>query len=103
MQKQERGRSLRKYKIFATERFSADLKLMARSGHSRLEDKLIEYVYPQLKDEPHFGLNIKKLQGWVPTTWRYRVGDWRFFYIIDEDKRIISMIAASHRKDAYRK
>ena len=94
---------LRKYKIFETKRFSTDIGLLARHRKNILEDKLQEYVYPQLKNEPHFGANIKRLKDWHPPTWRYRVGDWRFFYIVDEQTRVISMIAASHRKEAYRK
>jgi mRNA interferase RelE/StbE len=102
MQKREGGGLSLKYKIFETRRFSCDLKLLARSGHAQLEEKLHEYVYQQLKEEPHFGLNIKKLRGWTPTTWRYRVGNWRFFYIINEETHVVSMITASHRKEAYR-
>jgi mRNA-degrading endonuclease RelE of RelBE toxin-antitoxin system len=30
------------------------------------------------------------------------VGDWRFFYEIDEKQRIVFMTAADHRKEAYR-
>jgi mRNA interferase RelE/StbE len=93
---------LRKYKIFETERFAQDIKLLARSGRTQLEEKIHEYVYSQLKEEPHFGPNIKKLKGWTPCTWRYRIGDWRFFYIVDEEMRVVSMLAASHRKEAYR-
>ncbi|PIR16951.1 MAG: hypothetical protein COV46_06150 [Deltaproteobacteria bacterium CG11_big_fil_rev_8_21_14_0_20_49_13] len=92
-----------KYKIFETERFSQDIKLLARGGRRQLEEKLLEYVYPQLKEEPHFGPNIKRLREWAPATWRYRISDWRFFYIIDDEHKVVSMIAAaSHRKDAYR-
>lgn len=99
----QRGGGLRpKYRIFETERFAEDLKLLARSGRAQLQEKLEEYVYPQLKNEPYFGPNIKKLRGWSPLTWRYRIGEWRFFYIIDEETHVIYMIAASHRKDAYR-
>lgn len=93
----------RKYKIFATNRFSTDLKLLARHRKDILEDKLQEHVYPQLKHEPHFGPNIRKLRDRYPPTWRYRVGDWRFFYIIDEEAKVVSMIAAAHRKEAYGK
>ena len=93
----------RKYKIFEAERFATDLKLLARHRKVILEEKLLEYVYPQLKNEPHFGPNIKRLRDWHPPTWRYRVGDWRFFYIIDEETKVISMVAAAHRKEAYRK
>ena len=102
MQGPERAGLSRKYKIFATERFEQDLKFLAKSVRHELQEKMQEYVYPQLKDEPHFGLNIKRLRGWTPTTWRYRVGNWRFFYIIDEEMGVVYMTAASHRKDAYR-
>ena len=63
--------------------------------------KLKEYVYPQLKEHPHYGQNIKKLKNFKPDTWRYRIGAWRFFYEIDEENQIIFMLAASHRSVAY--
>ena len=62
---------------------------------------LTSYVYSQLREKPHFGSNIKKLRDFTPETWRYRIGDWRFFYEIDEDERIVHMTAAHHRKEAY--
>ena len=36
-----------------------------------------------------------------PETWRYRVGGYRFFYEIDENRKIIFMIAAETRQKAY--
>ena len=33
--------------------------------------------------------------------WRYRIGAWRFFYEIDEEQKIIYMLAAAHRSSAY--
>ena len=50
---------------------------------------------------PHFGPNVKKLGGYEPETWRYRIGAWRFFYEIDERARIVFFTAASHRGAAY--
>jgi mRNA interferase RelE/StbE len=46
---------------------------------------------------PHFGPNLRKLKAYSPPTWRYRIGAWRFFFEIDEDDRLVVMIAASHR------
>lgn len=92
----------REYKIFETRRFVTDLELLTRHRGRTLQAKLAEYVYPQLRREPHFGPNIKRLTQWDPPTWRYRVGDWRFFYLVDDGTRMVSMIAADHRKDAYR-
>jgi mRNA interferase RelE/StbE len=93
---------LNNYRIFETDQFQKDLHQIARSGQSKIEDKLREYVYPQLRQHPHYGANIKKLKNFSPETWRYRIGAWRFFYEIDEDEYIVSMLAASHRSSAYR-
>ncbi|MBI2341123.1 MAG: type II toxin-antitoxin system RelE/ParE family toxin [Deltaproteobacteria bacterium] len=98
----ERGVLLHRYKIFETERFSQDPMLIAKGGRRQLMEKLCDHVYPQLKNEPHFGPNIKRLRGWSPPTWRFRIGDWRFFYILDEELKAVYMLAASHRKEAYR-
>lgn len=102
MQK-ERGVNLSlEYRIFETDRFAKDLQEIAISFQGIIEKKLQNYVYPQLKEQPHFGPNIKKLKGWKPDTWRYRIGSWRFFYEIDEKERIVFMLVAEHRSSAYR-
>ena len=89
------------YGIFETEQFTKDLKAIARSGRPHIERKLREIIYPELRSRPHFGPHIKKLKGWHPETWRYRIGAWRFFYEIDEAERVVFMTAASHRGSAY--
>ena len=89
------------YRIFETDRFQKDLKHIAKSGSLKISEKLESYVYPQLKDHPHYGNNIKKLKNYTPPTWRYRIGSWRFFYEIDEQNSIVFMIAAYHRSQAY--
>jgi len=89
------------YRIFETEQFTKDLKAIAKAGHTRLERKLREVVYLELRARPHFGPHIKRLKGWEPETWRYRIGAWRFFYEIDEAKRIVLMTATSRRGSAY--
>ena len=67
----------------------------------KIRKKLREYVYPQLRQNPHSGKNIKKLRSYKPDTCRYRISDYRFFYEINEDERLVFMIAASARKDSY--
>jgi len=89
------------YRVFETDQFSKDLKRLARSGHSRVMEKLRRVVYPQLRGQPHFGANVRKLEGYAPETWRYRIGSWRFFYEIDEDEKVVAMIAAEHRSAVY--
>ena len=91
-----------KYQIFETKTFQEDLAAISKAGLQKINDKLHEHVYPQLRVEPHFGLNIKKLKNWIPATWRYRIGSWRFFYEINEKEKTVYMIAADHRSSAYR-
>ena len=92
---------LNNYRIFETEQFQKDLRQIALSGWQKVTQKLLKFVYPQLREHPHFGPNIKKLKGFDPETWRYRIGAWRFFYQIDDREKIVYMLAASHRSSAY--
>ena len=89
------------YKIFETDGFASDLKGDFSGIVKKLRKKLKDYVYPQLRKEPYFGKNIKKLRNYKPDTWRYRVGDFRFFYEIDEKEKLVIMLSADKRKDAY--
>jgi mRNA interferase RelE/StbE len=92
---------LNNYRIFETDRFQKDLKQIAKAGHQKIFKKLQEYVYPQLREFPHYGPHIEKLKNYSPATWRYRIGSWRFFYEIDEPEKIVFMIAAHHRSQTY--
>ncbi len=102
MPKGEEAGSFQPFRIFETRSFLTDLAALGVVSQRRLEAKLRDYVYPILRPTPHAGSNIKRLKNWDPPTWRYRVGDWRFFYEIDERPRIVFMTAADHRKEAYR-
>jgi len=90
------------YKVFETQQFLRDLERLGHARQAQLESKLRAYVYPLLRKEPYIGPNIKRLKDWDPPTWRYRIGDWRFFYELDARKRIIFMVASKHRREAYR-
>ncbi|MFQ5792404.1 MAG: type II toxin-antitoxin system RelE/ParE family toxin [Acidobacteriota bacterium] len=89
------------YRVFETTQFTKDLREIAKAGQPEVVRKLKRVVYLQLRQHPHFGPNIRKLKGYTPDTWRYRIGAWRFFYEIDENERVVFMIAASHRGSAY--
>ena len=91
-----------KYRKFETDEFLKRLKKLSNRDVRFLTKKLKTYVYPQLCEEPHFGKNIKKLAGYDPNTWRYRIGNFRVFYGIDEDEKIIFIFTVEDRKDAYK-
>jgi len=92
---------LTKFRIFETKQFQDDLAQDFEGQRTRILNKLKTMVYPQLRENPYSGQQIKKLKNYRPSTWRYRVAHIRFFYEIDEEEHIISMIAATARKDAY--
>jgi mRNA interferase RelE/StbE len=99
--KVKKAGSLSNFRIFETNQFLEDLKQDFSGRQERIKTKLNNYVYPQLKQNPYFGKNIKKLTNYQPETWRYRIASWRFFYEIDEQNEIVFMIAADSRQDAY--
>jgi mRNA interferase RelE/StbE len=102
MPKEKEAGSSQPFRLFETRSFLADLAGLGIVSQRRLEGKLRNFVYPILRQTPQSGSNIKRLKNWDPPAWRYRVGDWRFFYEIDEKQRIVFMTAADHRKEAYR-
>ena len=90
------------YRIFETEEFQEQLKKVTASQREVIEKKLSGYVYPQLRTAPYYGPNIKKLRGYTPETWRYRIGNYRIFCCVDEEGRVVFVLTIDDRKGAYR-
>lgn len=86
------------FRIFETEQLLADLRSRLGSRQEKIIARLKADVYLQLQLQPYFGRNIKKLKGYRPETWRYRIGVYRFFYEIDDSRKIVFMIAADTRQ-----
>ncbi len=102
MPKSAEDKSSQGYEIFETRQFRRDLERLGPAAQHRLEDKLRQFVYPILRESPRWGPNINRLKNWEPATWRFRVGEWRFFYEIDDTRQLVMMTVADHRKEAYR-
>ncbi|MDO9289396.1 MAG: type II toxin-antitoxin system RelE/ParE family toxin [Thermodesulfovibrionales bacterium] len=90
-----------KYRIFETDQFIEDLSQDFEGRGDKIRKKLSEFVYPQLRENPYFGKNIKKLKNYKPDTWRYKIGNYRFFYELDEKDHIIYMTTADASKDSF--
>ena len=101
MQRQDAGASS-EFRIFETDEFLKRLKRLPRKGSYFLQRKLHEYIYPRLRKNPFLGPNIKKLKGYTPDTWRYRLGDFRLFFLVDQANRTVFMLSVDDRRDAYR-
>ena len=90
------------YRLFETDEFTSKLEALPGRQAEAIRAKLRSYVYPQIKAQPFYGANIRKLRGFAPSVWRYRIGKYRIFYTVEEDHRAVSMVTIEHRKDAYR-
>jgi len=92
---------LNKHRIFETDNFLKNFDKIKGKNKTIIENKLSLKIYPQLKKQPHFGNNIKKLKNFAPETWRYRIGNFRLFYEINDNERIVYIIGISTRQNAY--
>ncbi len=88
------------YAIFITNTFEKELQGLG-SKATVARKKLLTHIVPALKQSPYLGANIKKLKGFSPDTWRYRIGDYRIFYSVEENTKTISLLTISHRREAY--
>ncbi len=89
------------YQIFLTTAFLKKLARIPQTDHGFISAKLEKIVYSQLRKMPHGGQNIKKLRNFDPPTWRYRIGKYRVFYEISDDRKIVSLTNIEMRKNAY--
>jgi mRNA interferase RelE/StbE len=90
-----------RYRIFETNEYAKRVSKFSKHESLFIQTKLATHVYRQLRIEPHFGNNIKKLVDYKPETWRYRIGNYRLFYSIDEQEKIVFILTVEFRKDAY--
>ena len=90
------------YRLFETSGFRRDLDGLGAETGRRIQNTLTQRVYPVLRAAPREVPSAARLKEWDPPTWRIRIGAWRIFYEIDDDKRVVFLTAADHRKDAYR-
>jgi mRNA interferase RelE/StbE len=100
--RREGGAALSNFRIFETNEFLKQLGKLPSRESVFLRKKLEEYVYPQLRREPFWGKNVRKLQGYSPLVWRYRIGNFRIFYAVEKEQRVVSILTVDLRKDAYR-
>ena len=85
------------FEIAETKEFQKNLKKL----DTKLYEKIKNIVYPQLRSNPFFGINIKKLKGELEGVYRYRIGNYRVFYVIENEKVLVVMTSVSHRQGAY--
>ena len=85
------------FQIAQTKEFEKNIKKL----DPKIYTKIKNIVYPQLKKNPFYGTNIKKLKGEYEGVYRYRLGSYRLFYIVDNENIIIIVISIFYRQNAY--
>jgi len=63
--------------------------------------KKLARCFVQLGTEPRRHNNVKQLTGRLQGFFRYRVGDYRVIYAIDDAKRAVTVITIAHRRESY--
>ncbi len=86
-----------KFQIAETKTFIKSKKKI----NTKIYNKVAQIVYQQLRNNPFFGTNIKKLKGNLEGYYRYRIGNYRLFYLIDNEKVLVAIVDFQHRQDAY--
>ena len=89
---------LNRFEIAETDTFQRSI---SKKEISKIYNKIKTYVYPQLRINPFFGKNIKKLKGEFKDVYRYRIGEYRLFYQVAEKQILIFIMDIVKRKDAY--
>jgi len=72
-----------------------------RKAQAHLARKL-NRCFDNLSVNPFSHPNVKKLAGVLRGRFRYRAGDWRVVYRVDEKNKQVIILVIAHRSDVYR-
>ncbi len=84
--------------------YKVELSEKARESYLKADRPLAQKLarcFSQLEKEPSHHSNIKRLAGKLSGHYRYRVGDYRVIYRIDERQEIVFVLRIAHRRQAY--
>ena len=63
--------------------------------------KMLARCFSQLERDPHRHNNIRRLSGPFAGLLRYRVGDWRVVYSIEDQEKKVLVLTVAHRREVY--
>ena len=79
---------------------AAAARRVYEAADSSLQRKL-DRCFRVLAQDPRRHPNIKRLKGKLKGYYRYRIGDYRVIYRIEEDRKLVIVVMIVHRSDAY--
>ena len=85
---------MHKFKVEYAKGVVKDLKKLA----PQIREKALLVVENVLAVDPHVG---RPLTGRYKGLWKYRIGDYRIIYSIEQTRLIIFVLRISHRKNVY--
>jgi mRNA interferase RelE/StbE len=84
--------------------FNVDLSPGAAAFFATADQPLARKLarsFAQLERNPRRHNNIKRLSGPLAGRFRYRIGDWRVIYRVDDDAKRVFVLAIAHRREIY--
>lgn len=63
--------------------------------------KKIARCFEQLEQSPRYHPNIKPLKGDLAGYYRYRIGDYRVIYLVDDEINQVLVNTIAHRREVY--
>ena len=84
-------------------------KVLLSPHAAKAHQKFDPSIKPQIQSgidalgrNPIHGSKIKRLKGRLSEYYRYRVGDYRIVYTVNQKNRLVFVDYIQHRKDVYR-
>ena len=86
------------YKIEYAQSFIRQMKKLDRS----MQRVITSWIKKNLEGTTDPRIHGKPLKGNLSGFWRYRVGDYRIFARIEDQKFVVFLFDVGHRRDVYR-
>ena len=86
------------YEVEYTESFVKRLKKLDK----QTQRVIVNWITKHLKGSVDPRLYGKPLKGNLAGVWRYRVGDYRIFARIEDDKLVVFLFDIGHRREVYK-
>ena len=83
-----------RYKLLSTKSFEKGFRKLSLDVRRKVDWKI-----RQLEGNPHLG---RPLHGDLKGRCSLRIGDYRVIYMVNEEARVLDLIAAGHRKNVYK-
>jgi mRNA interferase RelE/StbE len=84
--------------------FRVELSREAQRFYERCDktvSKKLSRCFESLEKNPRVGNNVKALKGRLAGSYRYRLGDLRVVYVINDREVIVYVITIAKRSDVY--